>query len=75
MAFVEIEIICSDIAEHRHRVEARSADISGFKLPTWNAVVSRSYEPWDTEHIVIDTAGQTVEQSVTRLQQMLEMVA
>lgn len=31
----EIEIICSDISEHRRRVESRSADIAGHRLPTW----------------------------------------
>lgn len=69
--FVEIEVVCSNEAEHRYRVEARSTDIAGFRLPTWNEVVSREYEPWDAEHLVIDTAGQTVEQSVAALQQAL----
>jgi len=69
--FVEIEVICSNAAEHRNRVEARSTDISGLSLPTWDDVVSREYEPWDAEHLVIDTAGQTVEQSVAALQRAL----
>ena len=50
-----------------HAVETRSTDLSGFRLPTWEEVVGREYEPWDREHIVIDTAGQDVEQSVTVL--------
>ena len=33
--FLEIELICSDTAMHRLRVEARKADIPGHKLPTW----------------------------------------
>jgi predicted kinase len=33
--FVEIEVLCSDPAEHRRRVETRAADIEGFRLPTW----------------------------------------
>lgn len=73
--FVEIEVICSNLAEHQHRIETRSTDISGFRLPDWDAVVSRNYEQWDTEHIVIDTAGQTVEQSVAALQQALAFAA
>jgi hypothetical protein len=30
-------------------------------------VVNRKYEPWDTKHIVIDTAGQTEEESAAAL--------
>jgi hypothetical protein len=33
--------------------------------------VRRAYEPWDAAHLVIDTAGQTVEQSVAALQHAL----
>ena len=69
--FVEIELVCSNAAEHRSRVETRSTDVSGLRLPTWDAVVSREYEHWDAEHLVIDTAGQTLEQSVAALQQAL----
>lgn len=70
--FVEIEVICSNAAEHRQRVEARQADIPGFQLPTWKDVVQREYEPWDTQHIVIDTAGQTPTQSIAALEQALQ---
>lgn len=61
--FVEIEVICSDDEEHRHRVESRRATVPGLKLPTWREVVEREYEVWDGDPIVIDTAGQTAEQS------------
>lgn len=69
--FVEIEVICSDPAEHRRRVESRRADIPGFTLPSWEAVANREYEPWDTQPVVVDTAGQTPEQSVVVLQRAL----
>lgn len=69
--FVEIEVTCSDKAEHRARVETRQADIAGFRLPTWDEVANRHYEPWDTEHILIDTAGQTPEQSLAALERAL----
>lgn len=71
MPFVEIEVTCSDPAEHRARVEGREADIEGFRLPTWDEVVHRKYELWDTEHILIDTAGQTPAQSIAALEQAL----
>jgi predicted kinase len=69
--FVEIEVVCSNVAEHRARVETRATDIAGLRLPTWDEVVRRAYEPWDAAHLVIDTAGQTVEQSVAALQRAL----
>ncbi len=31
---VEVEIVCSDIAAHRRRVETRTTDIAGLRLPT-----------------------------------------
>jgi predicted kinase len=69
--FVEIEVVCSDPAEHRRRVESRRADIPGFILPSWEAVANREYEPWDTQPVVVDTAGQTPQRSVAAMQQAL----
>ena len=61
---VEVEIVCSDAAEHRRRVESRQPDIEGFILPTWNDVTGRHYEPWDRDRVLVDTAGQTPAASV-----------
>jgi len=69
--FIEIEIKCSDAIEHRRRVETRTADIAGFKVPTWGEVISRDYEAWNREHIVIDTADQTVAQNLGTLRKIL----
>jgi predicted kinase len=68
---VEIEVQCSDRDEHRRRVEARVSDIPGFRTPTWEEVVSREYHPWTHFHIVIDTAGRSVEKSVSTIREML----
>lgn len=54
--FLEIEILCSDPEQHRARVENRISDIPGLKVPDWQAVVDRVYEPWDREHLQLDTA-------------------
>jgi predicted kinase len=54
---VEIEIVCSDLVEHRRRVEGRSADIPGLVLPTWQGVMNHRFEPWHGEHLVLDTAA------------------
>lgn len=66
-AILEIEVICSDPADHRRRVETRTLDIAGLTPPTWAEVVSRDYEPWTRERLVIDTAGRTIEQSCAAL--------
>lgn len=69
--FVEIEVICSEPIEHRRRVESRRSDIAGLQPPTWEDVQRRAYEPWDEVHFVLDTAGQSVEQSKAALQRLL----
>ena len=66
-AFVEVEVICSDAAEHRRRVETRITDIVGHTPPTWREVEEREYQPWPGERIVIDTAGRSLEQSLAEL--------
>lgn len=54
---LEIEIICSNKAIHRHRVENRIADIVNHQLPSWQAVVEREYDVWPEKNLVIDTAS------------------
>jgi len=68
---VEIEVMCSDLDEHRRRVEARASDIPGFTPPTWEEVLSREYHPWDREYLVIDTSGRTVAQNVSTVRELL----
>ena len=65
--FINIEIICSDKAEHRKRIESRKSEIDGLKLPTWNDVENREYHQWETNRIVIDTANKTVEMCMEEL--------
>jgi hypothetical protein len=64
---IEVEVICSDAAGHRRRVETRMSDIDGLKLPTWKAVMGRHYETWDRPRIVIDTALVGVDEQVAAL--------
>jgi hypothetical protein len=52
-------------------VEARPADISGLRLPTWEDVVSREYEPWNRKHIVIDTSAKSAAVVVKELRELL----
>jgi predicted kinase len=67
----EVEVKCSDARAHRHRVEHRLGRIPALSGPTWEDVVSRDYRAWDREHIVIDTANRTVEESVAQLRAAL----
>jgi hypothetical protein len=56
---VEVELVCSDPAAHRHRAESRQVDVPGLRLPGWAQISGREYEPWDRDHLIIDTARQT----------------
>jgi predicted kinase len=72
--FVEIHVICSDVQEHRTRVESRVSDIAGHRMPTWHDVETREYDPWETSPIVIDTAGQSESESFATLQRALQNI-
>jgi len=61
---IEIEVVCSDIHEHRRRVETRGVP------PTWDDVMRRTYEPWDGRRI--DTANRTVAGVGAELRSMLQ---
>jgi predicted kinase len=69
--WVNIEVTCTDIAEHRQRVESRSSDIDGLRLPTWQEVLDREYHPWSGDRIIIDTSKNSVEQCLASLFQKL----
>lgn len=60
----EIEVVCSDAIEHRRRVETRTADIPGMRLPSWTQTIERHYEPWTPHPLVLDTARLTTEQAI-----------
>jgi predicted kinase len=64
---IEIEVVCSDTNEHRHRLETRITDFPRSRPLTWHEVVSREYHAWGREHVVIDTSRLSVEQNVNIL--------
>ena len=70
---VEVEVTCSDPRAHKLRVEGRSSDIPGLKLPTWQEVLGRNYEPWDREHMVVDSAVSTIEEIVADIRSRLKL--
>ena len=49
------EVVCSDRDEHRRRVERRESDLDGLKVPTWDDVIKREYEPWTEPRLTVDT--------------------
>ena len=68
---IEVEIQCSDVEEHRRRVETRVTDVPGLRLPTWEDVLAREYAPWNREHLVLDTAARTLDQNVDTIREAL----
>lgn len=56
---IEVEVHCSDRELHRTRVEARTSDIDGLTVPTWQQVQDRAYEPWGHPVLRVDTAEGT----------------
>ena len=64
---LEVEIVCSDREEHRRRIETRATDVPGLVAPDWAAVMERDYQPWNREHLTIDTAGSSVGDCVNQV--------
>lgn len=64
---INIEVVCSDKAEHQRRAESRQADIPNFDLPTWSEIEARDYQAWYKEIIQIDTAGRESDACVEEL--------
>jgi len=53
---LEVEVVCSDPAEHRRRAESRVLDVPGLRGPSWHEICAREYESWTRERLVVDTA-------------------
>lgn len=64
---LEVEVVCSDAAEHRRRVETRAPDLPGLALPTWKSVQRHEYAPWTEPRLVIDTAALGAEEAASRV--------
>ncbi|MEO9526426.1 AAA family ATPase [Roseibium sp.] len=61
---VNVEVVCTDADLHRSRVEARTGDIAGLTLPTWQQVVDRHYEPWSEPCLRLDSAALSTQEAV-----------
>jgi predicted kinase len=71
--YVNIEIICSDVREHRRRVETRQSTVPRLTLPTWDEVENRKYDSWTRERILIDTSGKSEADCVGELVSKLSL--
>jgi predicted kinase len=69
---VDVEIVCSDAAEHRRRADTRPSDVPGLTLPSWAEIEARDYRPWGTPRLVVDTAGRDPADCVRDLCAQLE---
>jgi predicted kinase len=58
---LEVETRCTDLKDHRHRIETRTAEVPGPILPDWQAVIGRDHHLCDRDHLTIDTAGRHLE--------------
>lgn len=73
--FFQVEVICSDITEHRTRVQNRRADIKNHSMPTWADVQNRDYDEWTTDRIVIDTADRSIDDAYCELRERMNLLA
>jgi hypothetical protein len=69
---IEVEVVCSDRAEHRRRAEQRQPDIEGLDNPSWEEIVSRDYSPWLEPHLIIDTAGLSPAEAIQIVNRYIE---
>jgi predicted kinase len=69
---VELEVVCSDKAEHRRRAETRLSDVPGLTKPTWEEITNRVYEDWGSRPFVIDTAKKSPDELVAEFISKLE---
>lgn len=69
----EILVKCSDKAEHRRRVETRVTDVPGLVKPGWASTEARIFEDWETEPLIVDTAGRSPEEIVVDLISTLQL--
>ena len=66
-AVIEVELFCSDAAEHERRVLTRPSDVEGLTKPDWDQVRKREYEPWSRPHLAFDTTRLGVQEVVDRV--------
>ena len=64
---VDVHLVCSDLAEHRRRVEERCVDVPGLIPLSWDDVIRQDFEPCDDDHLLLDTASLPAAEVVERI--------
>lgn len=64
---VNVEIVCTDLREHRRRVETRCSDIDGLALPDWNCVLGRHFDEWTERRLTLDTSQLSVASCIEKI--------
>lgn len=72
VVLVTVELRCADVAEHQRRVEQRTADIEGHRLPDWSSVFRLGWEPWPEADLVLDTGTLDAEALTDRVEALVE---
>ncbi|MEO1249021.1 MAG: AAA family ATPase [Pseudomonadota bacterium] len=62
-----VEIQCTDVEEHRRRVESRRSTSGAVAQPTWQDVQEREYEPWAGDCLRIDNVNKLPAECVDRI--------
>ncbi|MBV1851405.1 AAA family ATPase [Catellatospora tritici] len=52
-----VEVICSDAAEHRRRIDQRPPEPDQPIVPTWDDVIGLRHDPWTGPRLTVDTVG------------------
>jgi predicted kinase len=71
---LDVEIVCSDLQEHRRRIDSRITDIPGLVLPDWLSVQSRDYEPRSDARMVIDTFSTGVQDAASKIVSCIALI-
>nr|WP_256842892.1 AAA family ATPase [Ornithinimicrobium cryptoxanthini] len=71
---LQVELTCAE-AEHRRRVDTRTADIPGHLVPRWEEVLTSGYEPWPEVDLSLDTTGQPLVELVAAVEAALVKAA
>jgi predicted kinase len=66
-SLVEVELHCSDLTEHRFRIEKRASDIPGLRMPSWYDVKTAKYQLWTEPHLTVDTTRVSVANAVQQV--------
>ncbi|RZJ62642.1 MAG: hypothetical protein EON49_01550 [Acidovorax sp.] len=68
MRCLDVELICSDVAEHQRRVVQRVSDLPGHVPPDWASVCRHDYVPWMSEvRLQVDTARCSAYEAAARI--------